>query len=142
MKRSAILALLPVAEAIAAYFEPPRPAPPPLQVSSSVCRDFRTVFMQFQSRCTLASQFEGPTPTTIRLRVFDINCNLLGENGAVSSLEPHFNLDSELPYVIVMERFWNATPPEFGYAGMDWGGDVRECWFDEDMYVCSQVFQC
>lgn len=120
-----------------------RPAPPPLQ-ANGLCRDFRTVFMQFDSRCTLASHLEGTsTPTTIHLRAFDIDCNLLGENPAVSTKERNFDFNSQLPYVIVMERFWNATPPGFWYAGMGWGSDVRECWMDEHMrYVCSQVFQC
>jgi hypothetical protein len=119
-----------------------RPAPPPL-FPNRLCRDFTTVFTQFGSRCTLATHFMAPsTPTTVHLWVYDINCVLIGENPSVPS-ERAFDFDSQLPYALVMDRFWSMTPPGFWYAGMGWGSDDRECWVDDEKrYVCSQVFQC
>lgn len=133
--------LLNLISTIFAVFEL-RSIPPPL-FSNSLCRDFRRVFRQYGSRCTLVTHFMAPsTPTTVHLHAYDINCNLIGENSSVPT-ERGFDFDSQLPFVVVMDRFLNMTPPGFWYAGMAFGSDVRECWVDkEECYVCSQVFQC
>lgn len=103
-----------------------RPIPPPL-FPNSLSRNFARVFTQFGSRCIPATQFMAPsTPTTVHLWAYDIHCNLVGENPSVSTRDG-FAFDSQLPYVIVMDRFLNMTPPGFWYAGMGWGSDIREC---------------
>jgi hypothetical protein len=82
------------------------------------------------------------TPTTVHLHAFDIKCNLIGENASIST-QGGTDFDTQLPYVLVIDRYLNMTPPSFWYAGMGWGSDIRECWVDEDQrLVCSQVFQC
>jgi hypothetical protein len=113
--------------------------PPPL-IPNTFCRDFSTSFTQFGSRCVLGTHFNSPA--TVHLYVFDINCNLIGENLTVPvGLGSHFT--SQLPYVIVIEKFEAIAPPYFWYAGMKFGGNTEECWVAEDeQYACAQVFQC
>ena len=138
---SPLLLLLVLVTSVLAVFEM-RSNPPPL-FPNSLCRDFTTVFTQFGSRCILATQFIGPsTPTTVHLQAFDINCNLIGDSASVST-KNGFDFHTQLPYILVIDRYQNMTPPSFWYAGVGWGSDIRECWVDEDdRYVCSQIFQC
>jgi hypothetical protein len=114
-------------------------APPPL-IPNTICRDFSTSFTQFGSRCVLGMHFNSPA--TVRLYVFDINCNLIGENLTIP-VSPSSDFTSQLPYVIVMEELKTMAPPNFWYAGMKFGGNTEECWVAEDeQYACAQVFQC
>ena len=117
---------------------PPLPPPP----AGLYCRHTHS-FIQFGSLCTLGSQIYPNG--SVHLTAYDLGCNLIGENPRVPAgrlASKGFGFNSQLKYVIAIDKFKIGVPPSFKYDGKTFGSRFFECWTDNNGVCISPDTHC